>query len=172
MRHVVAFVSRLVVSGAGLGQDTSMHVPGRRRFLELFPVGGALGLGGCGASGDGDEPDAVPTGPIPAGNAADLPLGTLRFVSGRSVLIARDASGIYAMSAICTHAGCSIEQRGSIVGETIRCSCHGARFDRNGDPIMGPASTPLTHFRVDLEPNGQLIIQASIPVSLEARLQA
>ncbi len=50
--------------------------------------------------------------------------------SGGSVLVAHAADGSYhAMTSICTHAGCIINQYNSSSKEFV-CPCHGSRFSR------------------------------------------
>jgi Rieske Fe-S protein len=113
-----------------------------------------------------------PSGPVAGGNVADLPVGTLRVIAGEGVVIGRDAQGIYAMSASCTHAGCLLAAAGGGAAAGLSCSCHGSRFDENGAVTRGPAGTPLPHFRVDVASDGTLTIQGADPVSADARTPA
>jgi len=54
----------------------------------------------------------------------------------------RDESGqVHEYSASCTHLGCVVHWN---QGEsTWDCPCHGSRFNSKGEPICGPANTPL-----------------------------
>ena len=64
---------------------------------------------------------------------------------GRAI-VARDAKGLYAMSAMCTHMGGSIgliDDKGTTV-----CPSHQSMFGANGEVIRGPAARPLPHFAV------------------------
>jgi cytochrome b6-f complex iron-sulfur subunit len=77
--------------------------------------------------------------------------------SGGSVLIAHTADGSYhAMTSICTHAGCLIDQYNSSSKEFV-CACHGSRFSATGAVTNGPASSPLKQYATSVNGN-QLII--------------
>jgi Rieske Fe-S protein len=104
-----------------------------------------------------------PSGPIAAGNLKDLPPGTFRVMG--EIAIARDSGGVYAMSAICTHAGCPTK----VSGPGLFCPCHGSRFDENGQVTRGPARAPLPHFQVDIAADGTITVQASTVVGADAR---
>jgi Rieske Fe-S protein len=81
--------------------------------------------------------------------------------------VARDQSGIYAMSALCTHAGCPTRSTGD-TGQ-LYCPCHGSLFDKDGKVLRGPASASLPHYRVDLADDGSLTVQAGTDVSPDTR---
>jgi Rieske Fe-S protein len=135
------------------------HGVSRRSILGLGCLACA-GAAACGRPG-GEQP----TGPIAAGNVRDVPVGTFRVMG--EIVIARDGGGLYAMSAICTHAGCPT--RATSAG--LFCPCHGSIFDRDGQVTRGPARAPLPHFQIDLGPDGSITVQASEPVSVETRVQ-
>lgn len=78
------------------------------------------------------------------GAVTDFSLGTWTLKGG--VIVAQDAGGLYAFSAICTHQGCTIGP--PTANGTTTCPCHGSEFDGNGDVIIGPATAPLPHFAV------------------------
>ena len=144
----------------------------RRRFLQLVGAGavtlGALPiLQACGGGGQGGQSPA--SGPVPAGNVSAVPVGTLEIVGGQPVILGRDAAGLYAMSAICTHAGCSMVDSGTVDGNGAYCACHGSQFDRNGNPVSGPARSPLDHYRVDLAADGTITVQAGNIVAESTR---
>jgi Rieske Fe-S protein len=132
----------------------------RRGMLRVVAAAG-LGAAACGQQGR-DQP----TGPIAAGNVSDLPAGAFKVMG--DVVLARDDGGIYAMSAICTHAGCPT-QRNSAGG--LSCPCHGARFDRDGKVLAGPARSPLPHFAVDLATDGAITVQADAVVAEQVRMK-
>jgi Rieske Fe-S protein len=54
-----------------------------------------------------------------------------------------------ALSLACTHLGCPV---GASASGGFVCPCHGSRFDGEGNPVVGPARTPLA--RVALERRG------------------
>jgi Rieske Fe-S protein len=133
----------------------------RRTILQGGVAGAvALSLPACGPN----MPSAA-SGPVAAGNLSGVAAGSLRAV-GDSLFLGRDANGLYAMTSICTHAGCQVSDTSPT---RLDCPCHGSRYDGNGAVLMGPALAPLQHFQVDLAADGSITIQASIPVASSAR---
>lgn len=134
----------------------------RRAFMRVGLVGGVAltTLPACG----GDGGTAPPTGPVTAGNVANVAEGSLRGVSGS--ILGRDAGGLYAMSASCTHQGCAV----SVSGTALNCPCHGSAFDANGAVTRGPAASPLRHFLVTLAPDGTITIDPTMPVAANIRV--
>ncbi len=71
----------------------------------------------------------------------------------------RTAEGIYALSTVCTHLGCTpnwlpMEQK-------FKCPCHGSGFHRTGINFEGPAPRPLERFRIVLAEDGQILVDKS-----------
>jgi len=61
-----------------------------------------------------------------------------------SFLVARTAqSSFTALTAICTHEGCTIDEYQS---GTYECSCHGSQYSTSGTVLRGPAASPLRSF--------------------------
>jgi cytochrome b6-f complex iron-sulfur subunit len=80
--------------------------------------------------------------------------------SGGSLLVARTDDGVYhTMTAICTHAGCIINQYNSGSKEFV-CACHGSQFSATGAVISGPASIALKQYVTSVS-STQLIITLS-----------
>ncbi len=53
-------------------------------------------------------------------------------VKGRPVMLVRVGGGVYGVSDVCPHAGCSF-RGGILTGYVLMCPCHGWKFDvRNG----------------------------------------
>ncbi|HTL97397.1 MAG TPA: Rieske (2Fe-2S) protein [Holophagaceae bacterium] len=78
-----------------------------------------------------------------------------------------DAKGVYAVSSICTHAGCSVRSAGT----GFECPCHGSAFDLLGAVTQGPAKLPLKHFEVrESAPGGPLVVDVAKTVGPDARL--
>jgi len=67
---------------------------------------------------------------------------------GQTLVLVRRGDKIDALHDTCSHAGCSLSE-GTIVGDTIRCMCHGSRFDlATGDVVVGPATYDQPAFEV------------------------
>lgn len=61
---------------------------------------------------------------------------------GESTAVYKDAEGqLHAVSAICTHLGCTVEFNPA--DTTWDCPCHGSRFATDGSVIQGPAIDAL-----------------------------
>lgn len=75
------------------------------------------------------------------------------------------ADDIVAYSAVCTHAGCDVDE-GLGSNESIFCSCHGSAFDaRNGGlNIGGPANRRLAALPLKQE-GGRLIVAGSFTMA-------
>jgi len=70
------------------------------------------------------------------------------FGSRPGVLI-RTAEGEYkAMSAVCTHLGCTVQYRDDT--KRVWCACHNGMYDLNGRNISGPPPKPLEAFDVQV----------------------
>ena len=80
----------------------------------------------------------------------------LRFKKQYSIWVIRNDEGIYALSTVCTHLGCTpnwlqIEQK-------FKCPCHGSGFRITGINFEGPAPRPLERFKISLAPDGQILV--------------
>lgn len=81
------------------------------------------------------------------------------------VVVARDARGIYAFSAVCPHEGCIVQitERAS-----SHCPCHDSRFDDDGDWVEGPAMRPLLNHPVAVC-DGRVWVDRSLGVPIGTR---
>jgi Rieske Fe-S protein len=138
----------------------------RRELLVL--AGTSAGLAVVAAlPGCGNPTGSPPSGPVVVGNVSALAVGTLLVMS--NVVVARDANGVYAMSAICTHAGCFLDDSNSTIASGLSCPCHGSTFDGSGAVTGGPAGAPLQHYAVTIAPDGTITVDGSQPVSESTR---
>jgi nitrite reductase/ring-hydroxylating ferredoxin subunit/uncharacterized membrane protein len=63
-------------------------------------------------------------------------------VGGARIVLVREAGKVYALAAVCTHAGGPLEE-GEVRGEVIVCPWHGSAFClADGEVERGPATTP------------------------------
>lgn len=74
--------------------------------------------------------------------------------SGEAAIVLRRPDGrLYAVSAVCTHAGCTLRYS----RDTLTCPCHNSTFDiPTGAPERGPARKPLATARVT-ERGGRIV---------------
>lgn len=137
----------------------------RRHALRLAVVAASTPLlVRCGPAG----PQSF--GDVTAGNAANLAVGDIKAVSGAPCFVARDASGVYAMTTTCTHQGCDIAN--GVQGSVILCSCHGSEFDAEGNVLRGPAQAALAHFLVTVDSAGVITVHGTQEVDPATRLVA
>jgi Rieske Fe-S protein len=104
---------------------------------------------------------------IVAGAPADFPSGELTALAAGPAFIGRDEAGLFALSAICTHLGCTIARS----GEELACPCHGSRFAADGDNLAGPASHPLPYLALNLNDDGLVEVNLDQPVESTVRLK-
>ncbi|MBA4157376.1 MAG: Rieske 2Fe-2S domain-containing protein [Gemmatimonadetes bacterium] len=84
----------------------------------------------------------------PVLDAADLPDGQPRCaeLDGKKVLVYRDGDAVYAIGAVCSHAGGPLHE-GDVNGPYVECPWHHSVFDlRDGSIRHGPATQPQVAF--------------------------
>ncbi len=69
------------------------------------------------------------------------------------------SSGIFALSTVCTHLGCTpnwleAEQK-------FKCPCHGSGYYKDGVNFEGPTPRPLERFAISLADDGQILVDKS-----------
>ena len=140
----------------------------RREFLQR--LAGAAGLALVGAAGCSSSDDStgsgVPAPVAPALAATQNPDGTLTVPGGGKlqagtalafvippdnvpgIVFVTGKGELRALSAKCTHVGCTVvwERKGST--ERLHCPCHASNFDTNGAVLNGPAKKPLPRYKV------------------------
>src|SRR6056297_330862 len=73
------------------------------------------------------------------GKIADFPVDTYTFIEDQKIFVYRDHEGVKAVSAVCTHLGCTIMR----TTDGFECPCHGSYYEENGEVRSGPAPTAL-----------------------------
>ena len=140
--------------------------------------GGGDGSGSDTATGTGTTGADGSSGSGLSGNfqvvaqVSELVTGKLKTVSGKSLLVGRDANGVYAMSSLCTHKECDMTIKGQQFSGGILCTCHSSRFSLNGAVLVGPASKPLQHYLVAIGPKGEVGVDTAQPVAADVRAAA
>lgn len=102
------------------------------------------------------------------GRPEDLRLGFPRFVEANRTWLLRDEAGVLALSALCTHLGCTVRWENG----AFACPCHGSTYDSSGQVTRGPAPMPLQTVWVGLSTSGDLIVDRGRPVPASFRLAA
>lgn len=93
-----------------------------------------------------------------AGTPDQLRIGEVdsRFKESHKVWLVRDAEGIYALLAVCTHLGCTPNWLPE--DQKFKCPCHGSGFYKSGINFEGPAPRPLERVEIRLTEEGQIEI--------------
>ncbi|MFZ5479250.1 MAG: ubiquinol-cytochrome c reductase iron-sulfur subunit [Myxococcota bacterium] len=95
--------------------------------------------------------------------------GATEFVDDAKVFVMRDGKGLRALSATCTHLGCTVRENPEKDGFT--CPCHGSRYDREGRVIAGPAPNSLAFHALEVDKRGRLVVDLAREVDEDDRLE-
>lgn len=159
----------------------------RRDFLVKLGLGaGVVGVGLQGVASlrslvpnvSYDPPTTVKLGP-----PDDFPDG-LKFLPDERLFVFREGKTFYAISAVCTHLGCTVRaealpqpETAEVNGRPVRlthrylCPCHGSRYRGDGQNVSGPAPRPLAWYRLTVAPDdGQLVVDLADEVDRDFRL--
>ena len=109
-----------------------------------------------------------PPATFKAGLPSDYAVGEVseKFKQEQRVWIVREEEGIYAIFAKCTHLGCT--PRWLAAENKFKCPCHGSGFYKSGLNFEGPAPRPLDRLKVTVGDDGQLVIDKSKILRMEA----
>ena len=125
-----------------------------------------------------DAPTTVKVGP-----PGEFPDG-LKFLPDQRLFVFRTGKTFHAISAVCTHLGCTVRaealarpEEQTVEGQPLRlthrfmCPCHGSRYRGDGSNVSGPAPTPLAWYRLSASPDdGQLVVDLADEVDHRFRL--
>jgi len=159
----------------------------RREFLVKLGIGaGCAGLAAQGAASlrslvpnvSYDSPTTVKIG-LPG----EFPDG-LKFLPDERLFVFREGSTYHAISATCTHLGCTVRAEAlpspemvDVGGKPMRvthrflCPCHGSKYKGDGTNVSGPAPKPLAWFHLELATDdGQLVVDLARQVEHDFRL--
>ena len=160
---------------------------GRRDFLMKLGIGaGVAGLAGQAAASlrslvpnvSYDAPTTVKLG-LPM----EFPDG-LKFLPDQRLFVFRQGNVFHAISAVCTHLGCTVRaealsqpEEKTVGGASLRlthrflCPCHGSRYAGDGGNVAGPAPQPLAGYHLAVAPDdGQLVVDLAREVGRDFRL--
>src|SRR5512133_1002703 len=133
----------------------------RREVVQKFLLGGTVlvlvpsVLESCSKDNAMDPGTTTGTPPPPAGTSINLDLslaensalntaGSSKIV--QNILIINTGTQIVALSAICTHQGCTVGYHAG-AGD-IECPCHGSVYSTSGSVLAGPAPAALRTYSV------------------------
>lgn len=104
-----------------------------------------------------------PASQFKAGFPDDFAPGTVsaKFLEQYRIWIVRRSDGAFlALSAECTHLGCTPAWLSS--QEKFKCPCHGSGFRMGGMNFEGPAPRPLDRVKITLGSDGQLLVNRAV----------
>jgi menaquinol-cytochrome c reductase iron-sulfur subunit len=159
----------------------------RRDFLLKLGLG--AGVAGIGLQAVASLRSLVPNvsydppTTVKLGLPQDFPDG-LKFLPDERLFVFREGKTFHAISAICTHLGCTVRaealpqaQTTEVDGKTVRlthrymCPCHGSRYRGDGQNVSGPAPRPLAWYRLTVATDdGQLVVDLADEVDRDFRL--
>jgi len=133
----------------------------RRDFLKLTRDGilwlsALLGLGGVFRFLDYEVNPASKT-KFDLGSAVNYPMGSRTLLAEVPAILIHNELGFSALSLVCTHLGCVVEQN----KDELICPCHGSHFDLEGELLHGPAAKSLQTLVVENSEDGRLILHVS-----------
>jgi cytochrome b6-f complex iron-sulfur subunit len=142
--------------------------PDRRSFISWVIVGWGCFLAAAVTTGAASLrymfPNVLfePSSTFKAGYPNEIQVGEVdeKFKQSNGVWLVRDAGGIYALIAICTHLGCTpnwLQEE-----QKFKCPCHGSGYHKSGINFEGPTPRPLERCGIKLADDGQMLIDKSI----------
>lgn len=83
-----------------------------------------------------------------------------RWKSSQRFFVVRERDRVYALSARCAHLGCTVNWFSD--SRIFKCPCHGSEYHSNGVHFAGPAPRPLDRHRIELNADGELVVDTGI----------
>ena len=94
------------------------------------------------------------------GYPSDFQLGVdERFKQLARIWVVREADRIFVIYGRCTHLGCTPDWKPS--ENKFKCPCHGSGYTPEGINFEGPAPRPMDRARVELDAQGQIVVDTS-----------
>lgn len=95
------------------------------------------------------------------GYPSDFSFGVdTKFQKDYRIWVVRDAESVFVLYARCTHLGCTPDWKPS--ENKFKCPCHGSGYDSAGINFEGPAPRPLDRAKVELDAEGQIVVDTSV----------
>ena len=159
----------------------------RREFLMKAGIG--AGIAGLATQAAASLRSLVPNvsydspTTVKLGLPTDFPDG-LKFLPDERLFVVREGNTFHAMSAVCTHLGCTVRAEAmsqpetmTVQGASLRvthrflCPCHGSKYTGDGSPVSGPAPRPLAWYHLSVAvDDGQLVVDLAQEVERSFRL--
>jgi menaquinol-cytochrome c reductase iron-sulfur subunit len=159
----------------------------RRDFLVKLGIGaGVVGIGvQAAASVRSLLPNVSYDAPttVKLGLPDEFPDG-LKFLPEQRLFVFREGKVFHAVSAVCTHLGCTVRAEALSQPETrevggaplrlthrFACPCHGSKYTGDGKVVSGPAPRPLAWYPLSVSTDdGQLVVDLANEVERSFRL--
>lgn len=159
----------------------------RREFFVKLGIGGGIAAlaGQAVASLRSLVPNVSYDAPttVKVGMPHDFPDG-MKFLPDQRLFVFRDGATFHAVSAVCTHLGCTVRAEAlsqpetkTVDGKPLKlthrflCPCHGSRYNGDGTNVSGPAPKPLAWYHLSIAPeDGQLVVDLARSVDRDFRL--
>jgi len=165
-----------------------MGEPKNRRDF-LLTLGAGAGVAALGYQGAASLRSLVPNvsndapTTVKVGLPTDFPDG-LKFLPDQRLFVFREGTVFHAISAVCTHLGCTVRAEAlsspetrTVDGKALRlthrflCPCHGSRYTGDGANVSGPAPRPLAWYHLSIATDdGQLVVDLANEVGHDFRL--
>lgn len=75
------------------------------------------------------------------------------------VWVDKTSDRLFVVYARCTHLGCTPDWKAS--ENKFKCPCHGSGYDSEAINFEGPAPRPMDRAHVELDPEGQIVVNTS-----------
>ena len=167
--------------------ETPAEPNSRREFLLKAGIGaGVVALvGQAGASLRSLVPNVSYDAPttVKLGAPTDFPDG-MKFLPDQRLFVFREGKTFHAISAVCTHLGCTVRaealsrvEEKPVEGKPLRlthrflCPCHGSKYTGDGTNESGPAPKPLAWYHLSVAADdGHLVVDLAKEVGHDFRL--
>ena len=120
---------------------------------------------------------------VKLGLPADFPDG-LKFLPDERLFVFREGKTFHAVSAVCTHLGCTVRAEALSQPETMEvggaplrvthrfaCPCHGSKYTGDGKTSRARRRAPLAWFHLSVSADdGQLVVDLAQEVGRDFRL--
>ena len=158
----------------------------RREFLVKMGIG--AGVVGIGTQAAASLRSLLPNVSYDAPTTVKLGLPTefpdgLKFLPEQRLFVFREGKTFHAISAVCTHLGCTVRAEAlprvetkTVGGQPLKlthrflCPCHGSRYEGDGQNVAGPAPRPLAWYELTVAADdGQLVVDLAKEVPHDFR---